>query len=136
MKPDQQIKNNGNRFTKPRKMIIEALTTLSKPVTAQEIATYLQKKLFKVDLVSVYRTLHLLSEMGIIHVFEFGEGKMRFELMDKDKHHHYFICDRCSSVKEVLTSDEQQFINEVKKKNTFVIKRHTLEFFGLCQNCQ
>lgn len=136
MVPYQQIKKQGNRITKPRKMIIDALTSLSKPVTAQDISAYLQEKHSKVDLASVYRTLHLLSEIGIVHVFEFGDGKNRFELMDKEKHHHHFICDNCGSVKEVLTSDEQQFINEVKKKNVFNIKRHTLEFFGLCQNCQ
>lgn len=136
MKPAEYIKKNGNRITKPRKIIIETLTLLSKPVTAQEISEYLKKKHEKVDLASIYRTLHLLSEMGIVHVFEFGEGKMRFELMEREKHHHHFVCDHCGSVKEVLMSDEQLLMSDVKKKNAFVIKRHTLEFFGLCQKCR
>ncbi len=136
MKPIDYIQKNGNRITKPRKIIADALIALSKPVTVQEIASYLIKKRAYVDLVSIYRTLHLLSEMGMVHVFEFGEGKKRFELMDEQKHHHHFVCDNCGSVNEVLMSDEQQLMSEVKKRNTFIIKRHSLEFFGLCQKCQ
>jgi len=136
MKPTEYIQKNGNRITKPRKIIIDALTALSKPVTVKEIVLFLSKKRENVDLVSIYRTLHLLSEMGMVHVFEFGEGKKRFELMHEQKHHHHLVCDNCGTVDTVSISDEQKFINEVKKDNRFTIKRHSLEFFGLCPKCK
>lgn len=136
MKTLEHIRKKGSRVTKPRERIINALTTLSKPVTVKEIFGYLQKKHVKVDLASIYRTLHLLSEIGIVHVFEFGEGKKRFELMSEQKHHHHFVCDGCGSINEISVSEEQFLIHEIKRQTEFDIKRHTLEFFGYCKNCR
>lgn len=130
------LRKNGNRLTKQRQIIIDTLLNFSQPVTAQEIHKYLKNKKIAVDLTSVYRTLNLLSKMDIIRMAEFGEGKKRYEIIKKDDHHHHFVCDNCGSIKDIVIDEEKKILAGLKKRNNFQIKRHSLEFFGICVECR
>lgn len=135
MKPIDHIRNNGNRLTKQRKIIYDALAYFSKPVTAQEINTYLKNKKQNVDLVSIYRTLSLFCQAAMICEIEFGDKQKRYEISRKNNHHHHFVCDNCGSVEDVAIDQEEKILKKIIKKTNFQVKRHSLEFFGLCQKC-
>ncbi|MCR4277149.1 MAG: transcriptional repressor [Candidatus Roizmanbacteria bacterium] len=122
----------GIRYTKPRKLVFEALEHLSKPVSANEINDYLKNK---IDLTSVYRTLSLLIKSEMVNVILFGEGKKRYELKNKNEHHHHLVCEKCGDVKDVEMK-ESSLLKSVEERSKFVIKKHNLEFFGLCPDCQ
>ncbi len=122
----------GIRYTKPRKLVFEALEHLSKPVSANEINDYLKNK---IDLTSVYRTLSLLVKSEMVNVILFGEGKKRYELKSKNEHHHHLVCEKCGDVEDVEMK-ESILLESVKERSKFVIKKHNLEFFGLCPDCQ
>jgi Fur family ferric uptake transcriptional regulator len=122
----------GIRYTKPRKLIFEALEHLSKPVSANEINDYLKNK---IDLTSVYRTLSLLVKSEMVNVILFGEGKKRYELKNKNEHHHHLVCEKCGDVEDVEMK-ESSLLKSVEERSKFVIKKHNLEFFGLCPDCQ
>lgn len=122
----------GIRYTKPRKLVFEALEHLSKPVSANEINDYLKNK---IDLTSVYRTLSLLVKSEMVNVILFGEGKKRYELKNKNEHHHHLVCEKCGDVEDVEMK-ESSLLKSVEERSKFVIKKHNLEFFGLCPDCQ
>lgn len=122
----------GIRYTKPRKLVFEALEHLSKPVSANEINDYLKNK---IDLTSVYRTLSLLVKSEMVNVILFGEGKKRYELKNKNEHHHHLVCEKCGDVEDVEMKESSLF-KLVEERSKFVIKKHNLEFFGLCPDCQ
>jgi len=122
----------GIRYTKPRKLVFEALESLSKPASANEINDYLKNK---IDLTSVYRTLSLLVKSEMVNVILFGEGKKRYELKNKNEHHHHLVCEKCGDVEDVEMK-ESILLESVKERSKFVIKKHNLEFFGLCPDCQ
>lgn len=122
----------GIRYTKPRKLVFEALEHLSKPVSANEINDYLKNK---IDLTSVYRTLGLLVKSEMVNVILFGEGKKRYELKNKNEHHHHLVCEKCGDVEDVEMKESSLF-KLVEERSKFVIKKHNLEFFGLCPDCQ
>jgi Fur family ferric uptake transcriptional regulator len=90
------------------------------------------------DLATIYRSMHLLEEMGMVKRFDFGDGIARFELLSDAgrAHHHHLICTRCSTVVEI----EECFPSELEQKialgNGFVAITHKLEFFGICPQCQ
>lgn len=135
MKSLDQIRSNGKRLTKPRKLIFEALSLFSKPATVQEINLYLKNKKISVDLTSIYRTLSLLTKMGMVYEIEFGEGKKRYEIVNEKKHHHHFVCDKCGTIKNIMMNGEKELIEKIIKKTNFNIKRHSMEFYGLCPKC-
>ena len=122
----------GIRYTKPRKLVFEALEHLSKPVSANEINDYLKNR---IDLTSVYRTLSLLVKSEMVNVILFGEGKKRYELKNKNEHHHHLVCEKCGDVEDVEMK-ESSLLKSVEERSKFVIKKQNLEFFGLCPDCQ
>lgn len=132
MKTLQSLKDKGYRITQQRKKILEVMR--SHPLTALEIFELLEKHGEKIDLASVYRTLHLLTCMGIVAVVEIREGKKRYELV-KD-HHHHLICDNCGTIEDIVLKAEDKILQEVTTQTQFRIINHSLEFFGLCTRCQ
>lgn len=122
----------GIRYTKPRKLVFEALAHFSKPATALEIHNYLKNE---IDLTSIYRTLELLKKSDLVNVILFGEGKKRYELKNISEHHHHLFCENCGDVEDI-EMQEGSLLKTVAEQSKFLIKKHNLEFFGLCQNCQ
>ncbi|MBP6045308.1 transcriptional repressor [Candidatus Woesebacteria bacterium] len=127
----KKLKQKGYRITQSRLSILSEIE--SHPLTAAEIHQKLTKRHIRIDLASVYRTLELLASMGEVETVHIGDGSLRFER--SNAHHHHLICDTCGSIGDI-TIHEDVFIKEVAQKSRFQVKKHSLEFFGLCVNCQ
>lgn len=120
--------------TPARAKIVEFLYASGAPVDIQEIIDFLRDKKLNTNKATVYRTMDLLFANGFVDRVEFGEGKFRYEIK-KDDHHH-FICQNCSSIEDISDCNISELEEEIKKKKGLLIKKHSLEFFGLCKNCQ
>ncbi len=129
------IKNIGKRTTRPRKLIVEALSKFSTPVTVNDIHEYLRRKNEAIDLTSIYRNLELMRKSDAVSVILFGEGKKRYELKDTNDHHHHFFCENCGDIEDIEMKEEN-LLKEIKNNKRFLIRKHNLEFFGLCPKCQ
>jgi Fur family ferric uptake transcriptional regulator len=86
----------------------------------------------EVGLVTVYRTLGLLSELGIARRLELGDG-VRYELAED--HHHHMICESCGAISEFqerpLDPESLAF-----KGLGFEVRSHSLEVYGRCARCR
>lgn len=140
-----RFKRQGLRMTLPRQVILQTLDEASKYMTAEEVFMEVHKDYPQIGLATVYRTLNLLAEMGLVTKFEFGEGKARYELTErgqKEKHHHLLVCSNCYRViKYHDFSDEekslyQEIENALEKTYDFRIKRHVVQYYGLCSDCR
>jgi Fe2+ or Zn2+ uptake regulation protein len=125
----------GKRYTEVRKKIFTAIEKMDKPVTATEIHDFIKKNYQEVDLASIYRNLELMNKSDAVNVILFGEGKKRYELKNMKGHHHHLFCEGCGDIKDIEMKEEN-LIKNVKNNQGYVIKKHNLEFFGLCPNCQ
>jgi len=135
----------GYRITVPRQAVLEVLMDTEEHLSTEEIYHKLHRFFPGVGLASVYRTLELLVEMGIVSKFDFGDGKSRYELTEGPKgqrHHHHLVCTGCNRV-----IDYTDFINEerellekaekgLSKKYEFDIKHHFIQFYGHCRECR
>lgn len=116
-------------------IILKLIEIASYPISSQEI----HKKCHDLDRATVYRAINVLKESQQIRVVEIGDGKIRFESV-KD-HHHHLICLKCKETKKVeLPLEEEKHLeilqSNFQKSSKFSSLQHSLEFFGLCQNCQ
>jgi Fur family ferric uptake transcriptional regulator len=125
----------GQRFTRTRKNIFEAIEHFNKPVSVQDIFSYLKKQKEEIDLTSIYRNLELMRKAGIVDIILFGEGKKRYELKIISEHHHHLVCEKCGDVEDI-EMQEKNLLKDVEKQSKFKVLKHSLEFFGLCQDCQ
>jgi len=133
-------------MTLPRQVILEVLdTTDQKYMTAEEVYMRVHEEYPGIGLATVYRTLNLLSDMGLVSKFEFGEGKARYELTERgqrEKHHHLLVCSHCFRViKYSDFSEEEQKVYadieaKLEKTYDFAVKRHVVQYYGICAECR
>ncbi len=119
----------------PARLAINGFLSNSKiPVDVEQIIKYLRSKQLDTNKVTVYRNLDFLFKNKIIERVEFGEGKYRYEL--KKNHHHHLICTNCGKIQDVETNAVEKLEKQIQEDKRFKVQSHSLEFFGLCANCQ
>jgi len=89
-----------------------------------------------IDRASVYRTIGLFEQAGIVNRLQIG-WKYRLELSDAFHHHHHHLtCQRCGRVIPFNESGElETALRQIAASNDFFMKGHQLEIQGLCSNC-
>ena len=132
----QRLRRQSRKVTAPRRAVLELLGRSAHPVTTKEIFAALPKN--ECDLATVYRSLRLLEEMGMVKRFDFGDGAARFELIEEggDGHHHHLVCTRCAEIVELEDCSLVELEGRIAAHNGFKAVTHKLEFFGLCPECQ
>ena len=130
-----QLATNGHRITAVRSLIIDLLHKNQKPTTALELQNLITKKLRPVNKTTIYRELELLLNNNIIVEINFGDNKKRYEIAGLP-HHHHLVCSNCDKVEDVfIDRDLHQLEQKITKEKSFTVHSHSLEFFGLCQDC-
>lgn len=108
-------------------------------LSAEDVHGLLRDSRAEIGLATVYRSLELLSTLGILQKMEFGDGCSRYEVNTSDPkahHHHHLICTKCNKViefEEDLLDDLEQ---DICNKSGFKILDHQVKFFGICKECQ
>lgn len=106
------------------------------PASAHEVMEVLKQKNVRTDLATIYRTLDLFGELGLVEKIQFGDKTARYELTaGQTHHHHHLICDNCGKVEDIPL-DEKVLTGQIEEKSKFKVDRHSLEFFGMCVKCQ
>ena len=134
--PAERLRRRARKVTGPRQAILRILRHDRHPLSIREIYDRLDRG--DCDLATVYRSMHLLEEMGMVKRFHFGRGGARFELIEEgdDGHHHHLVCVECSQVVEVEDCFPSELEERIARRNGFKSVTHRLEFFGLCPRCQ
>jgi len=132
----RRLRGQARKVTGQRGAILEILRQHPHPLANKDIFATLPKGLC--DLATIYRTLHLLEEMGMVKRFDFSDGVARYELLgeDDDGHHHHLVCMRCGEVVKIQECFLREMELRIAAANGFTAVTHKLEFFGLCPRCQ
>lgn len=120
--------------TPARIAIKDYLVETKIPVDVRTIISFLRSKNLDTNKVTVYRALDFFCKNGLVDRVEFGEGKFRYEI--KKGHHHHLVCTKCGKIAEVEGEFLKQMERQVYKNKQFKVISHSLEFFGICKNCQ
>lgn len=135
----------GYRMTVPREAILNVLSRTSKHLSAEDVYMAVHKIYPNVGLTTVYRTLEILVQMGLVFRFDFGDGRARYELSEGPKgtrHHHHLVCTNCGRVIDYtdFIDEEVELLNQTEKglskKYNFEITNHLIQFYGLCSECR
>jgi Fe2+ or Zn2+ uptake regulation protein len=127
------LSDRRQRLTRPRRAVIEALVAAGRPVTVRE----LHAALTGVDLVTVYRTLSWLVEMGVAREVTAVHGAERFEPVDASGHAHHLHCCRCGRLASTQACGvEPGVFARILREEGFEVADHTLTFHGRCEECR
>jgi Fur family ferric uptake transcriptional regulator len=122
------------RMTKQRQVILEELCKVTSHPTADEMYQMIRKRLPKISLGTVYRNLEILSELGMVLKLDVGGTQKRFDA-NVDNHYHA-RCKECGAVSDVHMPVSTDVEDQAQQCTDFNIQRHTLEFIGVCPECQ
>lgn len=101
------LKKAGMRITRPRMDVVEALESCEKAVSAYELHDLVISRGGRIDVVSVYRILAVLRELGLVHYIGALDGFLACRLPhDHELHTMHLVCGACHRVKEVSLPDE------------------------------
>lgn len=130
---------HGEKFTRPRQMVLEKIIDASKPVKAYDIVGIIDENGKTVKPPTVYRALEFLVKIGIIHKIESDNS---FIICDHGNHCHshshiplLLICKSCGKVYEDHILDLETKINENAQRLGFKINKTIIEAHGICDKC-
>lgn len=124
----------GHRMTKPRLAVVQVLLENDEGLSPDEIHSQGRELYARLGLVTVYRTLELLDELGVVRRVHSGGRCHRYASARPDR--HYLICQRCQRVLEFPCGGLESLIEGVGARSGFAITEHLLELRGICPDCQ
>lgn len=136
---EAQLKSRGYKLTRPRRAVLVVLAASSAHLNPMEVYHQARRRYPQLGLVTVYRTLALLEELGLVRRVHLGEGCHSFAPLRSDSeesHHHQLICGECGRVEEFPDCAFAKLLGQLQQRTGFAIEDHRLEVVGRCPSCQ
>ncbi len=131
-----ELRAGNHRLTKIRKALLSLLTKTKEPLSPTEIGRLLGKAKVPANKTTVYRELEFLKNQAMVKEIQFGDATKYYEITPTN-HHHHVVCMQCDKVEDVvLEKDLDLQEKSIAKNKNFKILNHSLEFYGICKECQ
>ena len=129
-----EIKKAGYKLTPQRRAVIDALCRTTVPATPGDIHASLLSQHPDIGLVTVYRTLELLQQLGLL--CRFNDGTAVSFKAGPAEHHHHLVCRGSGDVVKISGHCPLELESLLEKETGFQITGHQLEFSGICRTCR
>ena len=133
---DAYMNKRRLRSTEQRRLIINALFDASEHVTLDGLLRTVRTVDARVGYATVYRTMKLLADSGIVQEHKFGDGFTRYELSDEEAHHDHLVCLECSKIIEFEEPQIEELQEVIARRHGFLLRSHKHEMYGVCSKCQ
>lgn len=130
----EQLQASGYRVTEPRRTIVELVASADHALSPIEIYDSGRHECPRLGLVTVYRTLERLEELGLVQRVHSPDGCHRY-LRAFEGHQHLLICTRCGRVEMFAGDDIEPLAQRVEQSTGYQVQDHWLQFFGVCPRC-
>lgn len=128
------IRMHGHRATPQRILIYEAMWRAGSHPNVSDIYEYAIKTDPSISLATVYKTLHLFSQIGLVRETGFRDGSTRYD-PDTEFHIH-LVCNRCGKVEDFSSVSLDEIGLNMDNREGFQVLSYDFEVRGLCQSCQ
>ena len=132
----RKLSRLGYRLTPQRLMILRTVEEAADHISVEEIHAQVRARYPQMNISTVYRTLELLKQLGLVTETDFGDGRVRYHCMGKGRHHHHLVCEKCGEIIDMEESILNPLWVEIQQKYNFKVNMKHLAFFGLCPRCQ
>lgn len=131
----RKLRGGGNKITPQRLAVLKAIDGMESQFTPQELYRKLSAEHPEVGLATVYRTLKLLAESGLVCLMGYN-GQSQSYARSPEQHHHHLVCSGCDKVVDIESCGLDELEKKLACETGFAISEHHLEFRGLCRSCQ
>ena len=126
----QRCEPKGLRMTSQRKIIAQVLEDAADHPDVEELYKRASKIDLTISIATVYRTVKLFDEAGILDKLEFGDGRARYEDAERE-HHDHLIDINSGRVIEFMDSDIEKLQEKIAQKLGYKLLGHKLELYGV-----
>jgi Fur family ferric uptake transcriptional regulator len=130
------IAARGLKTTRQRNTIVSVFFRMRGHVSVEELLREVKKVNPRIGYATVYRTLHLLVESGLVEERRFGDGLARYEGHSEVEHHDHMICLECGQISEFYNQHLEALQSKLAEEHKFKIFRHRLELYGVCADTE
>ena len=131
----EAVRRAGQRLTPQRMMVLSVLAEHGGHMTAEAILELVRPDYPYLNLSTVYRTLDLLVELGLVAETDLGSGVRQFELLGEAPHHH-LICQHCGHTAEIDDAALQPLRDYLHQVYGFEARMDHFAIFGTCRACR
>jgi Fur family ferric uptake transcriptional regulator len=131
---ERRLREQGFRITPQRQFVLEAVERL-RHGTPEEILVEVQRTASGVNLSTIYRTLEVLEDVGLVTHAHIGHGSPTYHAVDEDMHIH-LVCDRCAAVVSVPAGEAKGFVARLESGYGFHTDISHVSVHGLCDSCK
>ncbi len=136
----QRLQARKHKMTTQRRTVLNVFVECpGEHLSADDVSKKLIAKDMDIGMATIYRSLELLADLGILNRMEFGDRCKRYEIrtMSPNEHqHHHMICLKCNQVFEFQEDLLDQLEKDISQKSGFKIVDHQVIFYGYCKGCQ
>jgi Fur family ferric uptake transcriptional regulator len=132
---ESALRHRGYKITPQRRTIIDEIINSHEHLTPAAIYARVKCEHPGVGLVTIYRTLEILAELGLICETHAGHSCRSYLMRESSAHHHHLICSDCGKVVDFADCGLGELENKLMEKSGFKINSHLLEFLGQCWQC-
>jgi Fur family ferric uptake transcriptional regulator len=135
---EHPLRERGVRLTRQRKILLELLDRSGLHLDAESLYTMAREKDPKINRVTVYRTLKMLKEGGLVDELDLAhlDGEKHYYETRLKQQHAHIICLRCARVEEYFGPSLQDLRDQVQSQFGFEISFARTEIGGYCSHCQ
>jgi Fur family ferric uptake transcriptional regulator len=129
------LKQRGLRMTPQRQLILDAVASMHGHVSAEQVYQHVVRVFPDVNISTVYRTLEVLEDLGVVRHTHFHDGVAQYERTDAARHHH-MVCARWGAVAEIELAVLQPLADELERRYGFEADLAHSAIVGVCQVCR
>lgn len=130
------LERQGLNLTRQRHEILHAFFSAEKHLGVEQVYDLLKRKDPTFGRATVFRTVKLLQECGLLAEVTSANGRSKYELKADRPHHDHMVCVECGRITEFQSPRMEHFQDEAIRKHGFEALWHRHEIFGRCSNCQ
>ena len=130
-----KIYEEGLKATKQREEILNIFLNSPGHKNLAQIYAQVVKANPKIGYTTVYRTLKLLTRLGLATQRKFADGETRYEPTSEGSHHDHLICLDCGRIIEFEDATLEALQNGIAQRHRFKVSHHRMELYGRCEEC-
>jgi len=130
-----RLSQQGYRVTAPRRAVVRVLQSAEAWLPPDAVHARAAEICPSIGLVTVYRTLALLTELHLVQRVH-REGGCHGYALGEIGHGHHLVCQRCHKVVAFADCDLEGLVEKLESETGFMVEAHVLEMVGVCPSCQ